>query len=82
MAGVDVMLMDTSGRALKRAQEGISSSLHRAVQMERLTADQAQAAITRIQPQEYLEVGNCTAKCYTVILPSATISFIEACQTT
>ena len=50
------MLMDTSARALKRAQEGISSSLHRAVQTERLTVDQAHAAIARIQPQEYLEV--------------------------
>lgn len=55
VAGLDVLLMDTSRRALERAQGAITGSLHRAVEMERLTEEQAQAALARIQPQDYLE---------------------------
>lgn len=56
MAGMDVVLMDTSGRALERARVAITGSLGRAVGLERMTAEQAQAALARIQPQGYLEV--------------------------
>ena len=53
--------MDTSYKALKTAQDSISKALHRAVETDRLTRDQAQAAIDRIQPREYLEVGSCNS---------------------
>ena len=52
-----MLLMDTRRKALERARSTIVGSLDRGVALERLTAEQAQAAVARIQLREYLEVG-------------------------
>ena len=56
VAGLDVLLMDTSGPALDRARDGIAASLQRAVGKKKLTADVAEAALARIAPHREMEV--------------------------
>ena len=56
VAGLDVLLMDTSGPALDRARDGIAASLQRAVGKKKLAADVAEAALARIAPHREMEV--------------------------
>ena len=56
LAGLDVLLMDTSAAALDRARDGIAASLQRAVGKKKLAADAAEASLARIAPHQEMEV--------------------------